>query len=247
MEVSIPPAAPKKENSMRLGFYGDSTACWTLRPINKFKPFIEEDKGSFIDTICKKYKAICVSTGAAEGSIERILVNLKKTKKIDFAFIFYSSPSRFYLPNTDRDIDIGDFDKYFSDKKANYLFNIQKQNTENLKKDFDNLEEFIKTISLYKKYLYDPDVHLNRWYGALIQIDQYITAKNIPCVHVVNKNIIPPWFEFSSGIVAHEIYDLCKQNYDRSLPNNISEQGQDLIADALIKIVDKFTNNSSRL
>ena len=58
---------------------------------------------------------------------------------------------------------------------------------------------------------------------------------------------MPKWFKFSSGIVAHEIYDLCKQNYERSLPNNISEQGQHLIADALIKLVDKFTNNSSRL
>lgn len=252
---------------MHLGFYGHSSVSWTLRPINSYKPFSEKDEGSFIDIVCKHYNSILVNKGVLQGSIERVLVDLKKTKKIDFAFIFYSGSNRFYLPRTNRDIDLKHFNEFFKDTKAKYIWNVQKNQSkniiwniekwhservkkafysqgENIEDVYDSIEEFITTLSLYKKYLYDPEVHLNRWYGSLIQIDQYLYAKKIPCIHVIDNNMIPPWFKFKSGIVAPHIDALCKKYHDNSVENSISIPGQKIIAEALIAEVEKFTNNS---
>lgn len=238
---------------MRLGFYGHSTVSYSRMPVNKFQPIQFNEDDSLIDIVCKHYKAILVNKGVIQGSIERILLDLKKTKKIDFAFIFYPASTHFYLPRTNRDISIKDFDRFFTDNKAQYLWHIQKESYKSIEEEFykntikdvfDSVDDLIATLSLYKKYLHDPEVHLNRWYGSLIQIDQYLCAKSIPCLHVIDKNIMPSWFNFKSGNVAYHIHDLCMENYELGANgNSISTPGQKIIADALIAEVEKFTNN----
>lgn len=233
---------------MRIGFYGDSKACWAKSPI--------DSNVSFIDKVCSHYNAELLNQGVPQGSEERVLNELKKTKDPDLIVIFHSKSARFYLPNANRDLDVRDFDQFYDDRKANYIWNVTEEkekdmagqyfNYGRIKEKFADIKEFIATISLYKKYLYDPDVHLNRWYGTLIQIDQYIFHKKIPCIHVIDPNLIPSWFEFKSGEVAFDIDQMCEDHYEiNPFPNNISIKGQELIADALISKIDKLLHKNS--
>ena len=221
---------------MNFGFYGDSKACWAKNPIH--------GTISFIDKICKHFKSNLVNVGVPQGSEERALTELKSTKKVDVAFIFHSRSSRFYIPQANRDIDIRDFNSFFADTKAKYIWENQKKIQDEffdyggIKEKFVSLEDFINTLSLYKKYLHDPDVHQNRWYGALIQIDQFLTSKKIPAIHVIRKDLLPPWFKFNSGIVSYSIDELFDEHHKIGLPNNVSIEGQDIIANALIPQVN---------
>jgi hypothetical protein len=252
---------------MRLGFYGHCTVAWSTRPINKSAPFRENEE-SLVDIVCKHFDAILVNKGVNQGSIERALLDLKKTKQVDVAIIFHPHANRFYLPRTDRDIDLKYFNDFFKDTKAKYIWNVQKDRSrniiwniekthsntvqehfydpkENIKDVYESVEEFITTLSLYKKYLHNQDVHMNRWYGSLIQIDQYLLAKKIPCLHVIDKNIIPSWFKFQSGTVATYIADFEKDFHVgyATTPNSISKPGQQIMANALIAEIEKIINN----
>ena len=223
---------------MNIGFYGHSASCWADFPIY--------GKISFIDIIVEHFNANLVNKGVPQGSEERILFELKKTKDLDLAIIFHSQPKFLFLPGCHRDITT----RELQDKAAYLWRNIGENASElarakndyfsygGIKEKFVNIENFLQTIHVYKEHLYHPDLAMNRFTGALIQIDQYVTKMNIPCIHIPTKNKIPTWFEFSSGIVAKEVEELCQNYYEIGLPNNITSTGQKVIADKLIEEIN---------
>jgi hypothetical protein len=225
---------------LKIGFYGHSTACWANFPIY--------DQKSFIDIIIEHYHATLVNQGVPQGSQERILFDLKKTKQIDLAVIFHSPPNFVFLPSCQRDLTLHELNS-----KAFYLWReISDDSTElakakeqyfaygGIKETFQDIKTFMDTISLYKKFLYHPDLNMNRYLGALVQTDQYITAKQIPCIHLPIKEHIPHWFKFTSGMVSYDLPELEKKYREIRFPNNISVEGQHVIADRLIKKIDEL-------
>lgn len=160
----------------------------------------KKDKASvdtFVDILEKKFISTSDHYGLAMCSEERILYNLKKTKKIDIAVIFHSSPQIYFMPGFfDRDFDKQTPDELLKFTEDSRFLEINKIT----KNDFVNL------INLYQKYSITPDLLTNRFYGALIQIDQYCLSKNIKVIHCpYHHKTIPSWFKFNSGIVDYSI------------------------------------------
>lgn len=234
---SNPPFRPNnKGNKMKhIGFYGHSAACWANFPVY--------DQTSFIDMIVDRTGYKLVNKGAPQGSQERILFELKKTKKLDIAVIFHSLPKFVFLPTADRDVDINDIDQ----RKCTYMWKEKQERNElesmrddyfnygGIKEAFGDIENFITTFASYREYLHHPDLQMNRFYGALVQIDQYLTHMKIPAVHVYGTKHIPTWFKFSSGVTRPDIDKLCNTHYEQGYPNNISSAGQTEIAEALLE------------
>lgn len=228
---------------MNIGFYGHSAACWAGFPV--------KGAHSFIDMIVEKYDATLVNIGVPQGSEERILFELKKTKKLDLAIIFHSTPTYVFLPKCARDVAVNDA----GIRKAAKLWDQTptQEAIETLKEDyfaygrikevFGDIETFVSTMSLYQEYLYHPDLHLNRFTGALVQIDQYLEARKIPAIHVFAKNQIPNWFSFKSGMIAPDIQDLTNTTYrELGLPNNISVEGQQMTFFHLCRHIETLLN-----
>ena len=84
---------------------------------------------------------------------------------------------------------------------------------------------------------------MNRFLGSLLQIDQYMRAKNIPVIHVIKEKTLPPWFNFSSGVVDFEIMKLVDSN---AVPrgewfvNCVTAQGNELIFKKLKELVEEL-------
>ena len=229
---------------MNIGFYGHSAASWANFPIY--------DQVSFIDLLVAKYNAKLVSHGVPQGSEERILFELKKTKKLNLAVIFHSMPRYIFLPTCRRDVDITDI----GHRKADYIWNSKTADKTELaqakdeyfsyggiKETFGEIETFVDTMGLYHEFLYHPDLQMNRFYGALAQIDQYVATMKIPTIHIYDRKVIPSWFKFSSGLITPDIDDLCAELYQPGLPNNISAEGQTIVADQLSVYIDQITND----
>jgi hypothetical protein len=212
---------------MNIGFYGHSNCAYRA-----------ED--SLIDIVAGMFSANIVNTGVRQGSEERILLELKKTKNLDLAIIFHSEPQYMFLVDCDRDIGLNSI----SDARADYLFNkFADEHHKKFVNKFKNSDTFIQSINAYKEFFYNPDLQLNRFYGALIQIDQYLKVKNIPAIHVVMEKTIPTWFNFTSGIVDTKIMHLTKLHLPPKgewSPNCITKEGNALIADILKGIVEEL-------
>jgi hypothetical protein len=219
----------------RIGFYGHSAACWANFPIY--------DQTSFIDMTIEKTGYKLVNKGVPQGSQERILFELKKTKKLDFAIIFHSIPKFVFLPTADRDVDINDIDQ----RKCTYMWKEKQERNElesmrddyfnygGIKEAFGDIKNFITTFASYREYLHHPDLQMNRFFGALVQIDQYVTHMKIPTIHIYGTKHIPNWFEFNkTSLQRPDIHELCEQHYQGGYPNNISAEGQHIIAEELI-------------
>lgn len=225
---------------MKIGFYGHSAASWAGFPLNGVN--------SFIDKIVEKYDATLVNCGVPQGSEERILFELKKTKQVDIAVIFHSTASYIFLPKCARDVSVHDA----GIRKAARLWNQNpaQEAIEAVKKDyfsygkikevFGDIETFVHTMSLYTEYLHHPDLQMNRFIGSLVQIDQYLAAKNIPAIHVYTGNKLPSWFSFSNGRIATDVQALTETHYAIGLPNNVSVEGQVAIAYRLAKHIDNL-------
>lgn len=229
---------------MKIGFYGHSAASWAEFPINGVS--------SFIDIIVEKYKADLVNIGAPQGSEERILFELKKTKKLDLAVIFHGHAGYLFLPSCERDIEVNDSglrkaEQLWKDKEvdpgAMQAAKDDYFSYGGIKEVFGDIETFVSTMALNRQYLYHPDLQLNRFVGALSQIDQYVTAMNIPTIHIYWEQVIPSWFKFSSGLTAPEIAKLTIDLYESGLPNNISIEGQQVVAEAIIGYIETILNN----
>jgi|TARA_R110000796_G_scaffold27018_5_gene74683 hypothetical protein len=243
---------------MNIGIYGTSIALYN-----------NDQPDHFITLIKEHFNARIVHTGIVQCSEERILFNLKKTKKLDLAIIFHAPPYNIFVPSWNRDItsvdkdtfnkkisvkewatDIGlcldpdtinQFSEFFEAIPNGAIFQLLENfniDLENYSKAFEEwtsgndndikeillsharqtdnetfYNELFTALSLRKKYLDHPDLQMNRYYGALIQIDQYLKSQNIKCVHFLDKESwYPKWFDFTSGPADTEIQKIQKEN-----------------------------------
>ena len=104
-------------------------------------------------------------------------------------------------------------------------------------------------VEIYKDYFDHKDLQMNRYYGALIQIDQYITSKKINCIHVVDveKNHIPNWFFFTSGVIDTEGMKIFRENNTINLkdPNGVTIEGNRKMALHFEEVIrNKFLNSN---
>jgi len=213
---------------MKLGFYGHSNCAY-------------RGEDSYIDILAKRVNATIVNTGVRQGSEERILWELKKTKNIDLAIIFHSWPSCLFLPGCDRDVTINDL----GDDRCHYLFDKNKYDHYTEKhhrkfiEKFKTPENFYNQINSFKEFFYDSDLMMNRYYGSLIQIDQYLQFKNLKSIHVLIKNNFPNWFNFSSGIIDKDSEIIINQNKSTNFDqiNGLTKKGNILLAEHLEKII----------
>ena len=219
-----------------VGFYGNSDCAY-------------RGPNSYIDLFAEKHGLEIVNTGVRQGSEERILYELKKTKP-DLAIIFHCEAQFLFLPGCDRDIGINNV----AEHRGEYLFKDwsqehTKDHNEKFIKRFETPENFSKATQTYRKYFYTPDLQMNRFYGALVQIDGYCVTKNIPVIHVWHKSI-PSWFKFTSGMVNMDILDIFKQY---KVPSNvfnvngITDEGNVKVCERLTELVESMTPSPGRL
>ena len=221
---------------MNIGFYGHSICAY-------------RGKDSFIDIVEERTKSNIINIGVRQGSEERILFELKKTKKIDLAIIFHSPHNFVFLPGCERDFAVN---SNFANK-AQYIWDAaeveewthHKNHHENFFKYFGSKEEFIKVMNVYRERFYNSDLTMNRYYGSLLQIDQYLLSKKIKTIHVISKRLpIPVWFQFKSGIVDYSITEIIEKN---GIPPNtffvncITKKGNELVADRLLEIFNEHS------
>lgn len=214
-----------------IGFYGHSNCAY-------------RSQDSFLDIVANTLQCQIVNTGVRQGSEERILFELKKTKEIDVAVIFHSEPQYIFLPECDRDIGVN----FISEARLKHLFTewdkpFAKEHHKKFLEKFKTAAEFKTVMSYFKNYLYHPDIQLNRFYGSLIQIDQYLKFKNIPCIHVIGRTQLPDWFTFSSGTVDHSIIDIIKEHPippNTIFVNSITKAGNLLVASRLITLITEI-------
>lgn len=103
-----------------------------------------------------------------------------------------------------------------------------------------------KIITNYGRYFSSIDLQRNRYHGALIQIDQYLSAKNIYAIHLPwDRHHVPSWFTFTSGPVLHDLQEMAhspahwKTSYHAST-NSVSPEGNQIIADAISEKIDEW-------
>lgn len=222
---------------MNIGFYGDSSSSWYGN--NK----------SFINQIETKLNCKIVNWGVPQGSEERVLFDLKKTKKIDIAIIFHSSSPRYvFLPKCNRDVAIN----VVPENKSKILWsedddesNISYEGFEKeffgygkIKEVFGDTNNFIECMHYYRQYLTDEHHQLicNRYESAKFMIDAWCSVKCPKVIHIDSGTYQMPWFNFKSGISAPEIVEIIKNNRDKN-PNMISDEGNILIANKLLDIM----------
>lgn len=215
---------------MKIGFYGHSNCAYT-------------GPTSYLDLIAKRFNGSIVSTGVRQGSEERMLFDLKKTKELDFAVLVHSVPGYIYLPGCDRDIELKELTKKRATQVLEFDDPLDQNTYPKMIKKFGTGDNFYNVMQTFRDYFYDPDLAKNRFYGALIQIDQYLVTRNIPCIHIVsNNNSIPNWFKFQSGIVDYTIVPMFERfkTTDPRLPdtmNIMNTIGNTIIADELEKLM----------
>jgi len=266
---------------MKIGFYGHSLCQWH-----------RQQEISWITKIKNHYDAEIVHTGCALCSEERILFDLKKTKKLDLAIILHSKPKYLFVPSWNRDIrtisptevlkkiehnlfkGLTRDKTYVSKPNLRNIIGVNLGNENNftntallsdpeairsrLKEDLGDLkslikkdigvdyQEFIDALVYFKKYLYHPDLQMQRFYGALIQIDQYLLAKKIPVVHCLGKSTdYPKWFNFQSGITDNGFVQNFAANkkfiVDREISDNIiDDAGNSILYRHLVELIDQI-------
>ena len=226
----------------------------------------------FTDIIRKKFNAISKHDGFGLCSEERILYFLKKTKGIDLVVIFHADPAFYFGPGFECDFSTmsdREVEEYYS--KFTTRFYEQARRDKLIDKDTDPSIDFggelaITAFKNYNKYFYTREVNQNRHNGALMQIDQFLTAKNIPAIHcITSPTDIPAWFKFTSGIIDRKIGSMqlphvrdetgtvvknsngeylenpYKCSYNIS-DNAITEEGNIVIANMLSKYIDQLKN-----
>ena len=212
----------------RIGFFGHSNCAY-------------RSSESLVDLLANFLESDIVNIGVRQGSEERILYELKKTKDLDLAVIFHSEPQYIFLPGCDRDVGINNVNEF----RAEYMFkdwttDFSKQHHAKFLEKFKNSELFVNAVSILREYFYHPDLQMNRFIGSLLQIDHYVQAKNIPVIHVIKEQILPQWFKFSSGVVDFEIMKLVDSNAvprGKWFVNCVTAQGNELIFKKLKELV----------
>jgi hypothetical protein len=282
---------------MKIGIYGHSFMSWERK-----------QEFSFISLLRDHFDATILSYGVPQSSEERILFDIKKSKKIDLAIIAHARPDYHFVPSLRRDFDTFDRDslikkiptgkakdwfkfhgfedvpeqfckfwesipnqpcysilkeldlapEFFEDSITNFSGSAfdafinndysavkseisKKMNLENLTEDY---LELFEAFRLYKKYMYDHDMQMSRYYGALIQIDMYLAAKKIPVVHILDKKEwIPKWFNFTSGV---QTMDLLKYQHElggywvpySESDNSVNLEGNKIVFEKLLDLIN---------
>jgi hypothetical protein len=222
---------------MNIGFYGHSAASWINSP----------NDASFVDKLCKRYDAKIVNLGVNQGSEERILHALKKTKKLDYAVVFHSSPKFVFLPTCNRDVKL---DNVVS--KGNYLWEDVTQKDPISKEQFEQLnfgsansivdvfgevDNYVDALLTYKKYFFDPDAMMNRFQASMLLTDHYLKNMQIKAFHFVHPKILPSWMHFESGPVNTD-FDIRSRNVESKLPNGIDVELNDYVFGVLSQWID---------
>lgn len=239
---------------MNIHIFGHSICRRMNYKLLNEETFSFPENPTFVDMIFEKYNLSEEYLNQADcASEERILYFLKKTPlKIDIAIIFHGVPYYIFCPGLDRDLS-SSVDKEFWESGLLDRFKFKK----NVIKDVHTLElveldkkEFRKAYESYIEYFYTNNLAMNRYMGALVQIDQYITAKKIPAIHCMldNSLSIPPWFKFTSGIVDHELASM--QTKNQKFPyvppisaNHISLEGNKYIFNKLESYIQQLLSN----
>ena len=223
---------------MNIGFFGHSTASWAKSPHHE----------SFIDQLVACFNAKLVATGVPQGSQERILWTLKKTPDLDIAIIFHSAPRYLFLPHCSRDININ----IVPEDKAQQFWseNIDENSEEQFEKEFlsyggiresfGTKEEFINCVKAYKRHLYHADLQINRYQSAVVLVDSFITNRKIKTIHVIAPEMLPAWFQFSSGVIDTEILPLTLQ-YKGATPNGLNIEGNAKVFARLKTLLGQLT------
>jgi len=215
----------------------------------------ETSPETFTDIVQKHYD--CVDTNDTYHALgrcseERILFFLKKVKPMDVAVIFHSWPTFTFVPGFVRDVG----KSRFEDDEIEFLHKAREGcfwRYDNFEKSLPTnsdqgvyfpLEEAVEILEQNRKYFYHPDLQMNRFMGALIQIDQYCTAKKLPVIHFTNY-AFPKWFQFTSGIIDTDTVEMSFKHssyyvgYEKS-ENAINAEGNMLIAEKIINYIENY-------
>lgn len=215
---------------MNIGFFGHSNCAY-------------RGKESFLDIFAEHMKARIINVGVKQGSEERILFELKKSKNLNLAIIFHCPAKYIFIPNSDRDISTNSFSIERAEnllKNDKVLCDFAKKYNPKFVDLFGNDQNLFAAIKSFRDYFYHPDLVKNRFYGALIQIDQYLHKQNISAIHIIDENEsdIPSWFKFQSGILNQSIMKIVKDNAAKNYDlNGLTKKGNILVATELINIL----------
>lgn len=228
---------------MRINFYGNSLCGRNYD--NKFD--------TWVDRIITKFNSECPEyVGTAQCSEERILFNIKKSQPFDIAIIMHGDPGFIFCPTFHRDLhkhsdrDFIDFNKSY-----NYYPGSLKDEKQTDESKLIQLtpEETKQAVETYQKYFFTPETNRNRFYGALIQIEQYLKFKNIPVIHCPqHQHDIPKWFTFTSGPVLYDIAGMQHDNspyycgYNKS-SNAVNEEGNEIIFNKIAEQINLLIKN----
>lgn len=186
--------------------------------------------------------------GVAKCSEERILFFLKKTKDIDIAIIAHGPPDSVFCISTVKDFTQGIIRpneyEYYRSKKLNVSYHGNKLDIPTVDAPATHMdwESFNQDLLISHRWFYHPDLQMNRYNGALMQIDAYLTAMGIPAIHLIHVGYIPSWFKFSSGIVDTEIVewqhiDPYRTSYNTS-PNALTEEANLLVEEKMVQYIE---------
>ena len=234
---------------MKIQIFGHSIASGmhgVSDPVKKFK--------TWSDTLLEKYNSIDFCNRNMSSTImpseERHLMNLKKVwHLIDLAIIFHGHPRFIYMPSCTRDwvtektYDI-EKDVYYGLTTGMTITPYGEPTLTDI-----SVPELTQIIETNNRFFYTPELTMLRFYGALIQIDQFCTAMKVPVIHcVLDKKFIPNWFKFSSGIIDTYLSSFQRHHLDlddgtsidnpylssyNQSYNSINEEGNKIIFDTL--------------
>ena len=212
---------------------------------------------TFTDMIQEKYNCYTdnnVARGVGRCSEERILFYLKKQKDTSMAIIFHSRPFFTFVPGLEADLQSirlkkDDIEYQYSHRQGmlpgykNVNHKLPWHTSESIP---INLADLLPVLDNVRNLTYHRDLQLNRFNGALIQIDQYCTAKNIKVIHCVFRpDTIPAWFKFTSGVVDYDLafYSFTESQhyvgYEKSV-NAIDAAGNQIVFDRLCEYIDNY-------
>ena len=199
----------------------------------------------FVDILLEKYNLTDnYLHQVANMSEERALFFLKKIPKLNTVILFHGVPASIFVPAIDRDFNPENMgETWINSNRSIRLYPNRDQSVyqgdQVLPYQHVSQGEIRAAYDEHMKYFYTRDLQRNRFLGALIQIDQYLTYKKIPVIHCPLKNTIPNWFTFSSGIVDYELANL--QDYtiqETDMWNHVSPEKNRYIADKLIEYIN---------
>ena len=209
---------------------------------------------TFVDIVCKHYNVVNYEDIHVPcTSEERLLFLLKKYKKpIDFVIISHAHIQSVFCPSWAHDyvsarINAEDL-KHCEETELTLKFTPTRYYTGE-STDVISYREVNSALNGYRQYFHNNDVQLNRYHGALMQIDHYLKYNKIRAIHLIREEYVPRWFKFTHGIVdydfirfQHPYHEHCS-SYEVSA-NSITDYGNQLIANSLMGYIDYYKHHA---